>query len=48
MIIIIVLLNSLINRVDSGFSETMSNDEFMDYLKGEGLSARDCSKLTGM
>ena len=30
------------------FSKTMSNDEFMDYLKNKGLPERDCSKLTGI
>ena len=30
------------------FSETKSDDEFLDYLKKEGLKERDCSKLMGM
>ena len=30
------------------FSETMSDDEFMDYLKEKGLKEGDCSKLMGM
>lgn len=30
------------------FSETMSDDEFLDYLKKEGLKEQDCSKLMGM
>ena len=29
------------------FSETMSDDEFIAYLKQEGLQERDCSILTG-
>ena len=30
------------------FSETMSDDEFMYYLKEKGLKEGDCSKLMGM
>ena len=37
-----------VSRTSSGFSEAMSNDEFMNYLKEEGLLAMDCSKLIGM
>ena len=36
------------HRTLSGFSETMSDDEFVAYLKKEGLKEKDCSKLIGM
>ena len=37
-----------VSRTLSGFSETMSDDEFVAYLKKEGLKEKDCSKLIGM
>ena len=36
------------SRTLSEFSETMSDDEFVAYLKKEGLKEKDCSKLIGM
>ena len=36
-----------VSRTLSGFSETMSDDEFFAYLKKEGLKEKDCSKLIG-
>ena len=36
------------SRTLSEFSETMSDDEFVAYLKKGGLREKDSSKLIGM
>ena len=35
-------------KLSTPFSLTMSNDDFMAFLKGEGLMESDCTKLSGM
>ena len=43
------LQSKVISSVEtlSGFSDTTSDDEFVAYLKKEGLKEKDCSKMIG-